>query len=471
MKKRTIAVFFVVLALSLRCATASAAGVSAEVALDGNILDVKAQVNGQSVYLPVRAVCEGLGYEVTWSESNGVQSAVVSKGGDTVTLGLTRQVIDDNGHTYAAGVYTGNGLVIISGRMYLDSGLFSTIFPIGSSYSSRENRVTVQRRCENKVTVTTETMTSQKEHLEATIQYPQLSGLLNDDVQRNINNTLKQSALSALNEGEKNASDMAQAIRDGYTGAVGMCETFYNYMVQYNQNGLFSVVLTDYQYAGGAHGSTVQSSYTFDLITGKALQLSDLMDSSAAYTKFINETIRKEIDRRAASGALYEFEFSRFKDIGAKPEYYLSNDAIVFYFQEYAYFPYAAGIQEFRIMYTDLVSMIRNDYRCLNSAPVDLQPGTVTALPVGDIAQVILQGNATTGYTWHYTLTGDGVLTLVSDCYSITAPTSIVGAGGTYTWNFKALKAGEASITFKYYREWEGEQAALEQVEYKIQVT
>ena len=34
-------------------------------------------------------------------------------------------------------------------------------------------------------------------------------------------------------------------------------------------------------------------------------------------------------------------------DIGDSPDFYLTSEAIVFYFQEYEYFPYAAGIQEF----------------------------------------------------------------------------------------------------------------------------
>jgi inhibitor of cysteine peptidase len=35
----------------------------------------------------------------------------------------------------------------------------------------------------------------------------------------------------------------------------------------------------------------------------------------------------------------------------------------------------------------------------------------------------------------------------------------IVGAGSTFTWYFKAYKPGTATITFKYYRPWEGEQS------------
>jgi inhibitor of cysteine peptidase len=48
----------------------------------------------------------------------------------------------------------------------------------------------------------------------------------------------------------------------------------------------------------------------------------------------------------------------------------------------------------------------------------------------------------------------------VSEDYEPSSSPGLVGAGGTYVWNFKALKAGKATLTFKYYRDWEGESSA-----------
>jgi inhibitor of cysteine peptidase len=113
---------------------------------------------------------------------------------------------------------------------------------------------------------------------------------------------------------------MAEDIRDGYTGAVGYCQTNFDYIVTYNQNGLLSFVLSDYQYSGGAHGSTVQTACTFDLATGRTLKLSDILDGKPGSTAFIDSAVRREIDRRVAVGALYEFDFAPFKTIGSDPE-------------------------------------------------------------------------------------------------------------------------------------------------------
>jgi inhibitor of cysteine peptidase len=133
-----------------------------------------------------------------------------------------------------------------------------------------------------------------------------------------------------------------------YSDYKAQCETYFDYRIKYNLNGLLSIVFYDYQYAGGAHGNTLQSSYTFDLSNGTILNLSDLMNDTS-YLPNIDKFIRTEIDKKVASGDLIEFEESRFVTIGDHPGWYLSNGSVVIYFQQYEYFPYVAGIQEFKL--------------------------------------------------------------------------------------------------------------------------
>lgn len=368
MKKYIISACFTVLLMALLSSVALAAGVSAPVVLDGKILETQAKIDGHTVLLPVRAVCEALGYEVVWSKSGGTATVAIQKASDSVLLDLTHQSVTDNGHTYAADVCTGDGMMLLAGRTYMDSGLFSTIFPISAAYDSKASQILLQRKNENNVIISTKKITSEKDYLSVRIQYPQLSGL-DGKIQDDINALLNSSAQNALKEGENNASDMAQAVKDGYTGAVGRCETYYDYQIAYNKNCLLSVVLIDYQYAGGAHGLTVQSAYTFDLSTGETLGLADFFLSGGGYKAAMNTAIRKEIDKRMAAGELDEFELSKFSDIGENAEYYLSDNGFVIYFQEYAYFPYAAGIQEFDLSYADLAAMLNDAHKYLNSTP------------------------------------------------------------------------------------------------------
>jgi inhibitor of cysteine peptidase len=428
--------------------------------LDGVRLSAGALVGGTAVYLPFRAVCEALGYTVSWTGGKSGVTVFASKDGDSVSVDVTAMQVTDNGHVYSAAVFSGEGVLLIAGRTYLDSGLFSTIFPIGSSYDKDRGAITLSRRCLNAVAVLNETVLSQTDYLKATVQYPQLKGLEDDAVQKMINELLKKEALDALTGGEENADNMAQAVKDGYTGAVGKCETTFDYVIAYNQNGLMSIVLQDYQYAGGAHGTTIQTAFTFDLISGRDLKLRDLTYGATTINGVINSAIRQEINRRVSTGDLSEFDFHPFKDIGEDPEFYLSNDGLVFYFQQYDYFPYAAGIQEFKVNYSEFGTMLGSRFGFLLAAPVTLDRTGLSTLPVGDIGRVILAGNPTTGYTWHYTVSDSSVLALVSKDYEPSPGSGLVGAGGAYVWNFKALKAGKATLTFKYYRDWEGESSA-----------
>jgi len=95
------------------------------------------------------------------------------------------------------------------------------------------------------------------------------------------------------------------------------------------------------------------------------------------------------------------------------------------------------------------------------------------ATTVGSTIPVSLKGNPTTGYNWLYTIGDSSIIEKTTDNYvSDSKSASIVGAGGTYTWTFKALKAGETTITFKYYRSWLGESSATAEdtLVYKITV-
>jgi len=304
----------------------------------------------------------------------------------------------------------------------------------------------------NNVTISTVEKHIAADNLKVTLKYPLITGLADKTVQKKLNTLFKKEAINAKNQGLKCAVVLSQS----EYGGTKLCETYLDYKIAYNQNGLLSVVFSEYQYAGGAHGSTTQSSYTFDLQTGEELKLNDLLNADKKYTSYINAIIKKEIDKKVASGDLFELE--KFKSIGKNPAFYLSDEGIVFYFQQYEYFPYAAGIQEFVIPFPLLKDKIMKGYEFLYKEAVILNPDQNNDLLVGDIARVILEGNPTTGYSWYYTITTNDIVSLITQNYR--SNSNAIGAGGVYNWYFKALKAGKTTITFRYYRQWEGESSA-----------
>ena len=369
MKKKLRKLFAILFAVSLTMGLNAWAGnANASILLDGSRLNAQAVLQSQQILLPVRAIAEAMGYQVTWAVKDGISTAELQKGDDRVTLDLTNGIIQDNGHHYYAITNLGSGIQVLENRTYMDSGLFVALLGLKSQYDAAAVQVALRRVTENSITITTEQLTSQQGCLKTTIQYPQVMGLANSEAQDTVNALMKKAALDAQSEGQENAKELEQWIKDENPGFTAQCETYFDYAIPYNQNGLLSIILTDYQYAGGAHGSTIQSSYTFDLSTGKMLSLSDLMERGSGYSTYLNSAVRQEIDKRVTSGDLVEFD-QKFSDLGTDPAYYLSNDGIVFYFQQYEYFPYAAGIQEFTIPYSNLKDMLKQVYSFLYSDP------------------------------------------------------------------------------------------------------
>jgi inhibitor of cysteine peptidase len=76
-------------------------------------------------------------------------------------------------------------------------------------------------------------------------------------------------------------------------------------------------------------------------------------------------------------------------------------------------------------------------------------------IEVGDKITVRLCSNATTGFAWEYTMTGDNAVK--EEDYDFEEPDDdMVGAAGTEVWTFEGIEAGTAVIEMSYSQPWEG---------------
>ncbi len=127
-----------------------------------------------------------------------------------------------------------------------------------------------------------------------------------------------------------------------------------NYTVSYNENCFLSDYRDEYYFTGGAHGSTIRKSDTWNTKTGNIVFLSSFFKGD-----FINR-ITDEIINQAE---MLENEnpntlFDNYKDLIKQnfnlKQFYLTNDGIVIYFQQYDIAPYSSGILTFTIPYEDV---------------------------------------------------------------------------------------------------------------------
>jgi len=82
--------------------------------------------------------------------------------------------------------------------------------------------------------------------------------------------------------------------------------------------------------------------------------------------------------------------------------------------------------------------------------------GDVT-LAVGDLLVVTLESNPTTGYAWSLAgaVEDDAIAFAGNDFIAPESAEPMVGQGGVEVWAFRALAAGEVTISMEYARPWE----------------
>lgn len=100
--------------------------------------------------------------------------------------------------------------------------------------------------------------------------------------------------------------------------------------------------------------------------------------------------------------------------------------------------------------------------------PADGEEQVVSLVP-GDTFAVALPANPSTGYTWGMTVP-DVLEEEGAGSYASDAPPGMVGAGGTMTWRFRAVRPGEGELVLVYRRQWEEGTPPVQTVRYRVVV-
>jgi predicted secreted protein len=81
--------------------------------------------------------------------------------------------------------------------------------------------------------------------------------------------------------------------------------------------------------------------------------------------------------------------------------------------------------------------------------------GGQISLNAGQQFEVVLEGNASTGFVWQAQNLDTVYLAQVGEPKFASDNPDLVGSGGKQTLTFKALKAGTKALTLVYRRPWE----------------
>ena len=141
------------------------------------------------------------------------------------------------------------------------------------------------------------------------------------------------------------------------------------YIVTYNQDCAISLYSDRYEYMAGAHGNTTRISDTWNIQAGRRIHLSRLFAPSVDFVDYIVTEVNNQIAEEIKSGNDVYYE-NYEKDVRSKfnpNQFYLTEEGVVIYYQQYDIAPYSTGIPQFTIPYSDGVVLKPRCKRALES--------------------------------------------------------------------------------------------------------
>lgn len=143
---------------------------------------------------------------------------------------------------------------------------------------------------------------------------------------------------------------------------------------------LATVVLNSSSYLGGAHGSSSQRYYNFDLKQQKQVELNDLLapNQKVHLEKKAHEVFKTWVLESKLANSVEEYE--QAWKFTLSDNFYLSKQGLILQYGEYEIGPYVVGLPRLMIPYDQLQGILKKEY--LPQAEVKDQAVTASAATV-----------------------------------------------------------------------------------------
>ncbi|KEO84240.1 DUF3298 and DUF4163 domain-containing protein [Tumebacillus flagellatus] len=185
------------------------------------------------------------------------------------------------------------------------------------------------------------------------VEYPQLSGLKNETIQKQINADLeKQGKYSDETIHEIQGTLDYQKEHPETGGSAGYTS---KYDVKFRKNNVFNFVFNSYMDTGGAHGMPFRWSYIVDVKTGKSYNLPDLFKPGSGYLYRLSELVKERDVKKDLD------TFQPFSGVEPYDSVYLTNEGLTVFFQPYEHASYAQGFLEYSLNAQDFIDLINPD--------------------------------------------------------------------------------------------------------------
>lgn len=174
--------------------------------------------------------------------------------------------------------------------------------------------------------------------------------------------------LNRIDRTAATANELRNAAQAAYTGSGNW--TPYQYQIIYSPTRIDGNVLSflgnNSSYSGASHPDSMYVSANYDLVTGSALSLGNIItETTTADT--LHQIIIDELNKIKAEKQLYsgfeEIVYDRLvRHISDDEGWYFSQGGLCFYFSPYEIAPYASGLVVAEIPYSDLSGILNDAY-------------------------------------------------------------------------------------------------------------
>ena len=203
------------------------------------------------------------------------------------------------------------------------------------------------------------------------IEYPEITGLVSSEVANKLNENIQNDILntSFLSEQPSTFEILQKELEEDYSTMLKQFPEYANaWHLEVNsdilyQDSLFiSLASTIYSYTGGAHPNSAQLYRSYDLRTGEAVGLNNLLVPGFERELNAAAEIEFRMDKKIPPGESLEeegywFQNDRFE---VNQNFAIINESLIFYFNPYEIAPYSMGATELELKLTDFVSLIKD---------------------------------------------------------------------------------------------------------------
>ena len=180
------------------------------------------------------------------------------------------------------------------------------------------------------------------------IEFPQIKGKNKFNIYNYVKaKTLQKECEEQLFEEAKKLFEYNQ--KNGYPHME--YEIISSYIVTTNYEEIVSLYNDEYRFTGGAHGTTVRTSQTWNVNKDEMMELKDFYKNDPNYVSKIISNVNNQIKTNIENENNYYFDnyccltVENFK----VENFYLDGNKVVVYYQQYDIGPYSSGILTFTV--------------------------------------------------------------------------------------------------------------------------